>query len=256
MIISVMDKKLERFESAVKGIANTFTDHLHNGIMFEFKLQIVKVFICRTSSTKTLTCGLCGKKGNTLQVFFFINEKNPDDYIYFVIAHELAHLLLKKMTDLLSVTGRANDDSTELTSIVRITSDSKQYGRELEEQVCDIIALFILNKMGITEFSDFMIKDLKKTARKRAIVEKFISIFGSSLNGVNYIDDYDELDDGRSRVKNDFLYCAVTFGLAHIVNLYDEVMGQNAYQNFCNMLESNNIKALNSELSRFESLYK
>ena len=160
------------------------------------------------------------------------------------------------MTDLLSVTGRANDDSTELTSIVRISHDGKQYGRELEEQVCDILALYILNKMGITEFSDFLIRDLEKTAKKRAVVEKFIDVFGSPLNDGEFIDDYQEHEKGINTVKNSFWYCAITFGLVQIVNLYDEAMGQNAFQNFCRLLDGKNITMLNSEVKRFSRLVK
>ena len=250
MTFNNLDKSLERFEQDVKESASVLSSSLHNKMIFFMKLTNLRVYIAPTSTLTVATCGLCSQKFDELSLFLVINPTEPDDYISFVIAHELAHLLLKKVTDLLAVTGRANDGSTELTSIMRLTSDSQEYGRELEEQVADLIALFILKKRNI-ELSDFTKKKLEKTSKKRKAVERFINIFGCSLESCNFIDDYEEKDDVKV-VKNSFWYYAVTSGLSAIVNYFDDGLGDFAFFNMCEALEKGDVAFVNKAVREFK----
>ena len=251
MTFNITDKSLERFKPIVLEAAKILENDLNNKVIFTLKLQLVNVYIGFASSSKKHTTGLCYKNGDILHIAIFINPQDPLDYIAFVISHELGHLLWKKMTDVLSMTGKANDGSTEITSVLRITSYLEQYGRQLEEELCDIIGIRDIKKMGFLDFSDLLNKELQK----RMAVESFISTFGSRLDECDCIDAYENKDDGFA-IKNSFWYFAVTSGLSQIVNHYDDVMGENAYYNLCEALDENDLGYFKGEIRRFQNIEK
>ncbi len=238
MDIKILDKSLERYEGMVKAIAGEYESRLHNSTLFSWKLLVTSIIVI--PSDAKLTSGLCEKEGTSIRILLQINDSNPDDYIAFVIAHEFAHLLFKKMTDVLCVTGRTSDRSTELTALTRISFDGKQYGKELEEQCADILALFIIKKLGYTH-SKFLDEDLKKSLRKRIVVEKLANVFGNHLESAEFIDDF-KMENGVGYVKNSFWYFVVTFSFTEIINFYDEVMGKKAWLRFCEALDNSDKK--------------
>jgi hypothetical protein len=252
---NTIDKALERYEKVVLDAASTLENDLRNKVIYSLKLQLVSVYLGFTSKPQKHTSGLCFKDGDKLHVAIFINPDDPIDYIAFTISHELGHLLYKKLTDVLSMTGKANDGSTEITSIMRITDYSEIYGREMEEQVCDIIACRNIQKMGFVEFSDLLKKELQRTAKKRAAAESFISTFGKRLDECDFIDDYDKNGDTFA-VKNSFWYYSVAFGLSQIVNSFDDTMGANAYFKLCEALDINDLTYFKSEVKRFQNIEK
>ena len=238
MDIKILDKSLERYVGMVETIAEEYVSRLHNSAMLSWKLLTTSVLII--PSDAELTSGLCEKEGTEIRILLQINTSNPDDYVAFIAAHEFAHLLFKKMTDVLCVTGRTSDRSTELTALTRISYEGKQYGRELEEQCADILALYIIKKLGY-KHSKFLDEDLKKSYRQRNVVEKLANVFGNHLDKAEFIDDF-KMKNGIGYVKNSFWYFVVTFSFAEIINFYDEVMGENAWLRFCEALDDSSKK--------------
>ncbi len=238
MNISVTNKRLQKYQDMVKTIAEEYCKRLNNSFLFEMKVSSLQVEIMGTS--QDLTAGVCRKLGNKWQIVLAINEKNGDNYIAFVISHEFAHLLFQKVSDILCVTGKASDGSTELTSITRISSSGTVYGRELEEQCADLVALFIIKKLGYSVEDDFLQEDLAKTTEIREYVEQLISVFGDELNSGDFIDDYRVDESGCGVVTNLFWYYVVTNSLSEIVKSYDNIMGNNKFFELCGAFDNSN----------------
>jgi len=257
MDIKTRNESLKKYEGMVKAIANEYLAHLNNSILYTMKLAILEVVL--TNSEKELTSGVTRRMGSVCQIVIAINEDNGDDYIAFVVAHEFAHLLFQKVTDCLCVTGRAPDGSTDFTAITRISQEGKFYGRELEEQCADILALYIIKYLGYSLDSIVLKTDLRKTELVRGAVEGFINVFGSNLYRCDKIDNY-RVNNGFGMVSNSFWYYVVTFSFVEIVKLYDEVMGEGAFERFSNRLdhygEDQNIDLIMMEVKKFRKIGK
>ena len=257
MDIRTRNDSLLKYEGMVKAIANEYLSRLNNSVLFSMKLATLEVILL--NSEGELTSGVTRRMGSICQIVIAINEKNGNDYIAFVMAHEFAHLLIQKVTDCLCVTGRAPDGSTDFTAITRISQEGKFYGRELEEQCADILALYIIKHLGYSLDSAVIKLDLKKTEIIRGAVEGFINVFGASLNGCDKIDNY-RVNKGFGMVSNSFWYSVVTFSFVEIVRLYDEVMGEGAFERFCTRLDNydkeNNMDLIVMEVKKFRKVGK
>ena len=254
MIIKSVNESVRKYTDTVEIIAKEFENSLNNKALFMYKLSILKVMLLPTSTNDIPTSGLCKKSGDNLSILIFVNENDPIDYIEFVIAHEFAHLLFKKMTDLLNVTGIVEDNSTELTSIIRIAKGGKEYGRELEEQLADILAIFILKKRGIA-FSEKLRDDLKKTQTKREFVISFTDVFGKNLFECEKIDEFVLKSDASVfLVSNSFWYCAVTFALPQVIAVYNKAMGRNSWKTFCDALDKSEFIKLEKQKEKFDKV--
>lgn len=235
MNICLKEARLQKYQDMVKAIAEEYCKRLNNSFLFEMKVSSLQVDMM---STQELTAGVCRKIGNRWQIILAMNEKNGEAYIAFVIAHEFAHLLFQKVSDVLCVTGKASDGSTELTSITRISSNGLVYGRELEEHCADILALYIIQKMGYSLEDDFLKDDLAKTEEMREEIKKLISVFGKEIESGEFIDDYSVDANGYGVVSNVFWYYAVNNSLAEIVRSYDDFMGDNKFSELCEAFDT------------------
>ena len=255
MVIKYKDTSLSRYGGLVRAIAKAYSERLNNNLLFKMKLEHLEVIVSRTC--ERLTSGLTRTVDNTCQIFIALNEENGKEYIAFIIAHEFGHLVFQKITDCLYLTGKAQDGSSEFTAITRFDQYGNVYGRQLEEQCADILAIFILKKLGYTIESPLMISDLKKTQRVREFVKKFTEVFGDSLEEHEKIDDFE-----TGLVSNSFWYHAVTFSFSEIINLYDEVMGKGAFEFFCKRLDgykkltSSEKDSLTKNLQKFRDIGK
>ena len=256
MVINCKDS-LNRYEGMVKAIANAYEEHLNNNALFSLKLDSLSVYL--EKSKNSLTSGLTHRFGKNSHIQVWINEDNGDEYIAFIVAHEFAHLLFQKLTDCLYLTGIATDGSADFTAIVRMDENGDFYGKELEEQCADILALYIIKKLGY-KLSSTLVNDLEKTEAERITVERLIDVFGEDINKYDQIDYY-KIENNFGFVANSFWYHVITFSFAEIVKLYDEVMGRGSFQNFCKNLDhykekNTNLKQIEVDLEKLRKVGK
>ena len=107
----------------------------------------------------------------------------------------------------------------------------------------------------IDHFSKYVVSFLLKTKKAREMVESFIEVFGEDVNNHDKID-YFRFGDCYGYVANSFWYHIITFSFSEIVKLYDNVMGEGAFQKFCNNLKNSNFTELSVDIEKFRKIGK
>ena len=256
MNIYYREIRLQKYEDMVKAISQEYCKRLNNSFLFEVKLSKLSIEILPTHG---LTAGLCKKNANKWHIILAINYSLCDSYNAFVIAHEFAHLLFQKVSDILRVTGRADDNSTELTSITRIASNGKIYGRELEEQCADLLALYIIDKLGYSTEDEFLQSDLNKTKEVRESVEQLIDVYGDDLSTGEYIDNINFDEKGIGHVSNMFWYYAINGSLTELVKSIEGILGFNKFSEICEAFDTKDLAVVGfakNQISKLHQSYK
>lgn len=172
-------------------------------------------------------------------ICYFINPDDPDIFIQFVIAHELAHLLFWNGNISFADYCEA-DDSYAISYVEREDSNGK-YGLGLEECLADYMALVIicliypnLSKEEILQQLIDVEADSRIANGLIEITEKIIKLFDAEEQEIELHDPFDSIvlnkDNGKCYPKNIFLYSICTGYLSQAISDFDRLYGEGAWK--------------------------
>ena len=250
-------RTIEGYQDIVLRVAKTFEDHLQNSAFFKQKLSMLNVTFGLTDQPLTIGnyINYATDYSTNLKLVLLINDSNPFDYIVFVIAHELAHLLIDRFTPRYRIfmEGETTAKVTELTRMRK--DDDSCYGGEFEEQVCDILGLFILNKVHTGKWSKFLEDDLAKTRQIRLLTSSLINAFGEPITHARFIDEVRETNDDQV-MNNLFWFLLVNQEFEKIISAYETIMGKDSWEHLLGFIENwqdkASFKMAQSEIKRYK----
>lgn len=263
MKINIRDDSLSFVKELINDVVNAYENSLNEKFIFCAKLHYLEVNIWSTVEGAD-TFGICTQESQQKYILnLMVNAENTRGWNAFIIAHELAHLLIFSVEGL-KIAGEAKDGSTNFTAVARLSSDGSTYGDALEECIADYLALYIVRKLNL-EDSQVRVYE-EKNELEFFIVEELSSNFGDTINNSEFIDSYtcDEEKD-EINISNLFWSSIVTFTFEKIVNEYDKYMGNNSFkalnedlEEFYDNRESNkfNCDCILNELRRFKKRYQ
>ena len=257
-------------EDAVKSqflkIQEMYLSMLNNKFIFEKKCDLLKVYFIKEETSRTHATTKETFKG-TYEIIISFNELDSKNFISFVMAHELSHLLFTTINQINISDYCASDDSFAKTNVVRI-SKNQEYGNVLEEVIGDYFALEVVYRLNNFSISkDELIKEFyifhsePFTSTNIEYMSKIITMFGADISSCDKLDDI--VENGQNATpKNLFTYAITTGVLGLLINDYDECMGKEAWKNFVKKLDTffsdNNDKSskenIDVELLRFKIL--
>lgn len=235
-----IDLGYERYYETTKNIANLLLQQISQKMIFKAKLNALKTnvkgFEGNTQGSFT------AKREDNIVVDLYVNKNDNPLLIEIVIAHELTHLLFAVFANYADYC--ATDESFAVSSVERKAKGVK-YGKWLEEELCNYIAIDIVYKLHKKNVSkEELIKVLDTDAYKFSksnynLVEKVIKMFERvEVTEDDKYDDYVFTKTGTIIQKNHFLYGICTGHLNVIVNDFDECMGKGAWKRFCTNLDT------------------
>ena len=221
-------------------MATQYVTSLYNNALFKAKLNYLRVSICEAVNGTTV--GYLVDAGNCKYDYYidiyYAKEDSPKQ-IAFIIAHELAHLLVAGSVDLLHLAGKSIDGTTMLSAFQRSYSNGEFYGLNFEEAAADYVANYIVEKLDYDDENGRFAQNIS-TPEKRArfeFIETFSGVFGESLENASCIDEI-IIDGEFVTIRNEFWYRIATFSLCQIIDVYDKVMGEGAYQELNERIEN------------------
>lgn len=172
--------KINFVEDLFKRVTDTYLQHLSNKMYFKMKLSCLMVKIYEVE-TKTDGSFWNDVDNNELKVILSVNPNDSKKYIAFIIAHEIAHLLMCSVSDALVV-------SRKISAIIRVNENGVSYGDQLEELLADYLAHFIVSKMDIEDENGQYAIHKHFCADKIKLISELESYFGESLMDMEHID--------------------------------------------------------------------
>ena len=250
-------RTFEDYKELVLQVTQTFEECLQTPSFFKQKLSILQVAIGQTDLPLTVGnyINYATYFTTNLKLIMLINDTIPIDYVAFIIAHEFAHLLIDRFTPRFRVfmEGETSAKVTELTRIRK--DDDSYYGETFEEQVADILALFILSKMHFGKWSKLLEDDLAKTRPVRLLTSSLINSFGEPLTNARYIDEVKEVHEDQV-MNNLFWFLLVNHEFEKIIWAYESIMGNDSWEHLLNFIENwqdkNSFKMAQSEIKRYK----
>lgn len=236
MKITIQDEKLSFIQEIVKEVVSTFINSLNNKVLLKAKLSTLELKIFKTVNESTF--GMMSSDGEEHIIAIYVSFSDSHKKIAFIIAHELAHLLFVNVIDPLKISGMASDRSAMSTAIKRIDEEGNVYGQTLEELLADYLAFFISKKLNLSDDNNSFAKMIENKSTRIKFVEKFSSFFGDSL--LEKIDEVKEImfDSEKCLEPSNILwYSIVTFNFSLIINMYDNIIGANAFKYFNEKLD-------------------
>lgn len=228
MKVTVQDARLNFVKKIVDEVISTFINSLNNKALLKAKVLDLEVKIFNTKNETTF--GMMSTNGEEHVIGIYVCPLDSDKKIAFIIAHEFAHLLFVNVIDSLSIFGEASDNSTMRTAIKRVDKKGNVYGHAMEEMVADYLALFIVNKLNLSDDNGTFEKTMEEKSTIINFVEEFSSFFGDVLK--------EKIDETRKvffdadeyfEPCNLFWYSVVTFNYSLTINMYDNFMGMYAF---------------------------
>lgn len=224
-------KDLEMYEKGIYRIVNRYTATLNNKAAFVPKLTDLEILLIKDDYR--ISSGVCSRRFPcTVKLILFINPNISTMYNMFLIAHEMAHLLLINYTDLFNQCGLASDGSRNGSAIKRVLQDGREYGYDFEEMIANYIARFIVSAFDYDDRDGKYQKMLIEKGKDFDIVEKFAGIYGESIQNKEFIDGY-ELRENRVFFNNPFWTNILSYSFNVHVNEFDRVLGEHAFEKFC-----------------------
>lgn len=248
-----------KYINFISEVSKAFISNLNNNLLLKSKLKEMQITIDYTNSHLT-SAKLISDAGCFYEMALCINENDSEEYIKFVIGHEIAHLLFRDINMLRTSCYCPSDDSFAETYVRRQTPDGKTYGCWLEELLCDYLSLVILSKIYEKRYSMEELVNMVETETNNYstydLTEKLICTFGKPI--------YDKLDafkDGE--VENILLYTAITGSINVFITEYEELMGKNSWKLlnnyidlYCITKENEYLLSIFSELDRYKRITK
>ena len=235
MKINIRDDSLSFVKELINNVVNAYENSLNEKFIFCAKLHCLEVNVWSTVEGAD-TFGICTQESQQKYILnLMVNAENTKGWNAFIIAHELAHLLMFSVEGL-KIAGEAKDGSTNFTAVARLSSDGSTYGDALEECIADYLAVYIVRKLNL-EDSQVRVYE-EKNELEFLIVEELSSNFGDTINNSEFIDSYtcDEENDEIS-ISNMFWTSIVTFTFEKIVDEYNNYMGRNSFKELNEQLE-------------------
>lgn len=240
MRIRIHDNSARFVKDIFRKVATQYVTSLYNNALFKAKLNYLRVSICEAVNGTTV--GYLVDAGNCKYDYYidiyYAKEDSPKQ-IAFIIAHELAHLLFADSVDLLHLAGKSIDGTTMLSAFQRSYSNGEFYGLNFEEAAADYVANYIVEKLDYDDENGRFAQNIS-TPEKRArfeFIETFSGVFGESLENASCIDEI-IIDGEFVTIRNEFWYRIATFSLCQIIDVYDKVMGEGAYQELNERIEN------------------
>lgn len=238
-------------EPMVQRVADEFVARMNNKLSFYAKLQLlqVKAFPTDGDSRGFVASGFGGLEMPYLMVLK-LNPKQSRKQCAFVVAHEMAHLMFLNINFNCGVADRANDDSMGVTAVTRYKvsedlSEWHEYGKCLEELLCDRVADFIVSKLDYDDEQGNYQACYEKRAWKRKLTDVFEHCFDCELMSQEMIDANDlPLKDGEDfpegTTRTSYLWeQLLNYNGRDIVDGFDEGKHHTvgSYEQWCNELD-------------------
>lgn len=248
-----------KYINFISEVSKEFISNLYNNLLLKSKLKQMRITIDYTNTDLT-----SAKLESTADCFYemvlYINENDSEEYIKFIIGHEIAHLLFRDINMLRISCYCSSDDSFAETYVRRQTPDGKGYGFWLEELLCDYLSLVILSKIYEEKYSIEELVNMVETGTNNYstydLTEKLICTFGKTIS-----DKFDAFKDGEA--ENILLYTAITGSINFFITEYEEIMGKNSWKLlnnyidlYCTTKENEYLLSIFSELDRYKRITK
>ncbi|CDC80242.1 unknown [Clostridium sp. CAG:465] len=238
-------------------IGNQIIKSLNNSLLFSTKFEMMQVTIEYSDDEKT-NGKLISMPDMEYEMKLTVNPNDKEEYIKFIIGHELFHFLFRNINKVMISDYCSSDDSFAETNVRRI-KDGKEYGIFLEEKLCDFLSLEILSKLYKEKYTKYdlikmvyngkyEVKDLSIYQMLSQIIETFGKLPSDKL------DEYTEKE-----VSNLLLYTAITGSMSLLINDFEECMGKESWKRFndnfdlfCITAKLQYSKFIFAELQRFK----
>lgn len=220
----------------IHNVHRKYIESLKNKILYRAKLEnlIIKVELVDDRTTEGY-CG-CMAMSDLITITLYVNLKDSKKFIAFVIAHELTHFLFVNPFDMYGLSGKANDGSTNLTAVQRIDKDGEYCAYYLEEFIVDYIAKLFMRKLDYDDLNGQYAQMVHDTIDEQEMIYRLESTFGTSLQTSSFIDCV-AVSDSQERKSNYFWDSIMSFSFNNIIDIYDAVMGEEAFRKLCDKID-------------------
>lgn len=191
-----------------KAVAQKYLECLNNSCIFEMKMKrlVVQPF---DLPLKCCAYGVTRNNQSRNDLIIVFDESGSDKFLAFVIAHEMAHILMYPQGDKLLFQKKR----------IRYTVDGKDRFREntflddteTEEALADHLACYIVSKMNYEDTEGAMEEYLQRdiVVQHRALAARLDARFGKPLMECEKIDEYCTQED-EIVISNALWYNCVT----------------------------------------------
>lgn len=189
-----------------KEVAKKYLECLNNREIFNFKLKrlIVRPFELPVKHPYAQTRNTQASN----EILIVYDETMSSKFLAFIIAHELAHILIYPEGDLLKFEKKRIQYQKEGKEHI---IENKYLEVETEEAMADYMASYIVSKMNFedqnNELENYLQKE--KQVKKLALIKALEASSGKSLMETERIDDYC-IGEDEITISNIFWYNAVT----------------------------------------------
>ncbi|MBQ8509270.1 MAG: hypothetical protein IJ493_05110 [Clostridia bacterium] len=257
MNISIYDESCEFVREMVEDIAERFLNRLHHRAVFAGKLSVLTVGIlartCLPTTTGSTTL-IREEPMVRIQTTFMIGSSESRRHLAYVIAREFAHVLFISAEDSLGLRGRGGDGCFTGESCFHrsVCCDDRGYGGGMEASAAELLARWIISDTDYEDESEAYARELAEdsdTTRLTRFASLFASAYGEPLEGARYIDEYfiSECDTAEDDcleadycvtvIRNRFWNSVAAGAFSHMVDDYDELMGEDAYRELCENMD-------------------
>ena len=189
-----------------KAVAQKYLDCLSNKSIFEMKMK--RLYVHPFDLPIKCTFGMTSSNPARYEMVLAYNEAGSSKCLAFVIAHEMAHILMYPQEDPLSVSKRR----------IKYMVDGKDCVREnppedipTDEALADYLGLYIASKLDYEDTGGEMEEYFRKeeVARRRTWITQIELTCGKPLMECEKIDEY-HLQENEYIISNSFWYNCVT----------------------------------------------
>lgn len=263
----------KKFKEITKKIGKRYLEKIReNSLFLEAKLSKAIVKYVEDDSNPSNGCFSQEVKANSSDfgIIYFINPNDPQLYIEFITAHELAHLVFYNggisCADICKT-----DDSFAITYVTR-GDETDEYGQGLEECLADYFALYIVKDLyptrtieEIAEIIGEVNPETRLATGTLEITKKIISMFDCEFGGLLADDSFDAVyeDEESMQPKNLLTYEACIGNMSTLIEEYDAIMGKKGWKILNKKLDiflekssSKNLKNLEREIEFYFSRKK
>lgn len=215
-----------KYNYFVSEIGNQIIKSVNNNLSFRNNFKDMAVEVKSLDARQTFA-RIISDTNCKYVMEIYIDPKDSEEYIKFIIAHELAHLLFCK-----SKSSNYCSKNFDKTNLVQKVSKDVKYGRGIGEILCNYVALQILFRIYKGKYEVFEVLNIVCKMHPDIInqsryyfSQKIIDIFGMMVVS----DIFDEVCyNGTSR--NELLHAAITDTMEQFIEKYDKFMGMNSWR--------------------------
>ena len=222
----------------MRDVANLVLNRLnYSRSLYEAKLRQLNVYF--EPAEITGGCLEIDYNKNLSRITIKINTIDSINYIRFIMAHEMYHLLFSSNSPVAAMGYNFTDQSYQVNSIIRRNSDG-EYGTQLNEQIANILAFETISKNMVPEEDG---ADMTMWNQFAEFYRTFLTPVKSLVDSFNTREQRDwNLESGievhgRFIPDNIFLYGCVNGRSESYVNEYEKVMGNHSWQRLNKLID-------------------